>query len=310
MAELEYSNRIITTARPLPLEIQEKLEEDRKAGKTTIESTHLLTVDDEIIKDFFYVDCNWMWSGATETSTEITHYHEYDEVMAFVGSNQDDPHDIGGEITIWLDGQEEVLTRSCLIYVPAGVKHCPIYFKQIDKPIFWAIIAPSKRYSRKDVEYDAADYDKSTPPRYTIITKTKERFTVAASGGEAPPPPPPSTMKSDRILHMEDDMAKGAFYVDFVWLWEGTGQAPAPEHTHEWEELIAMVGADPENPRNLGGRMSIVLGDETHYIEKSSLVCIPKGLKHCPWKFLNIEKPTLVFTAGPSATYTGSHKKD
>ena len=50
--------------------------------------------------------------------------------------------------------------------------------------------------------------------------------------------------------------------------------------------------------------------DETHVITKSSLVCIPKGLKHCPWKFLDIKKPTLVFSAGPSAMYSGSHKSD
>jgi hypothetical protein len=110
-------------------------------------------------------------------------------------------------------------------------------------------------------------------------------------------------------MHLEDHVADGSFYVDFVWIYEGTGQAPAPEHNHEWEEVIAMAGVDPQHPHNLGGTMSIVLGDETHYINTSSLVCIPKGLKHCPWKFLDIKKPTLVFTAGPSGKYTGSHRQ-
>ena len=103
---------------------------------------------------------------------------------------------------------------------------------------------------------------------------------------------------------------KGAFFVDFAWIWEGTGTALEPTHNHEWPELIAMVGADPEHPRDMGGPMSIVLGDETHVLEKSCFVCIPKGLNHCPWKFLDIKKPTLVFTARPSATYSGSHEKD
>jgi hypothetical protein len=30
---------------------------------------------------------------------------------------------------------------------------------------------------------------------------------------------------------------------------------------------------------------------------------------HCPWEFHDIKTPTLVFTAGPSHMYTGSHKK-
>ena len=105
-------------------------------------------------------------------------------------------------------------------------------------------------------------------------------------------------------------MAKGAFYVDFVWIYQGTGGAPAPEHTHEWPELIAMAGADPEHPRDLGGEMSIVLGDEYHPTTKSVLVCIPKKLQHCPWEFHDIKRPTLVFSAGPQGMYSGSHKKD
>ncbi len=126
---------------------------------------------------------------------------------------------------------------------------------------------------------------------------------------EAPPPPRPSTVKSARILHIEDDMVKGSFYVDFVWIWEGTGGAPAPEHTHEWPELIAMAGADSAHPHDLGGEMSIVLGGEYHPTTKSTLVCIPKRTKHCPWEFHDIKKPTLVFSAGPQGMYSGSHKK-
>ena len=315
MTALEYSKYIITGPKPLPTELKEKLEDERRKSKSTVQSTHLLTVDDEVIKDFFHVDCVWLWKGTAQDTVEEPHTHDFDEVIGFIGSNREDPHDLGGEITIWLDDEKQVLTKSCLIFMPAGIRHCPILFNRIGRPVLFVTISPAKRYSRISADSRTASATlKSRPaknltkPGYTIITETKARFTVAAS--DAPPPPPPSsTLKSARILHLEDDMAKGSFYVDFVWIYEGSGAAPAPEHSHEWEEVIAMIGADPENPRDLGGPMSIVLGDETHVITKSSLVCIPKGLKHCPWKFLDIKKPTLVFTAGPSGTYTGSHKK-
>jgi hypothetical protein len=313
MARLKYSKYIVTEPKPVPLELKAKFEAERKKRKSTIESTRLLTVDDEIIKDFFYVDCNWLWKGSAEDTVEEPHAHDFDEVIGFIGSNRQDPHDLGGKITIWLDNQEHVLTKSCLIFVPAGTRHCPILFNRIDTPVMFVTISPVKRYSRKAEDQKAAAVAAKDPstPRYTIITETKARFTVAASGGSTPPPPPPNpSLKSARILHLEDDMAKGSFYVDFVWIYEGTGGAPAPEHSHDWEEVIAMMGADPENPRDLGGPMSIVLGGETHVLTKSCLVCIPKGLKHCPWKFLDIKKPTLIFTAGPSGTYTGSHKKE
>jgi hypothetical protein len=162
------------------------------------------------------------------------------------------------------------------------------------------------KYSKKA----AAMPQKALPKRYTMMDHTKERFSVGGDFKEAPPPPRPSTVKSSRILHIEDDMVPGAFYVDFVWIWSGTGGAPAPEHVHEWSELIAFAGADTANPRNIGGEMSIVLGDETHRTDKSTLVCIPAGTIHCPWLFHDIKRPTLVFSAGPQGMYSGSHKKE
>jgi hypothetical protein len=313
MAKLKYSYRIITTARQFPQEVQEKMETDLKLRYSTLESTHLLSVDSNILPDFFWVDCNWIWSGSLSSPLDPAHFHDFDEVYGFIGSNRDDPYDLGGEIIIWLDGHKEILTRSCLIFVPAGVVHGPIFFNRVDKPIFFVSISPSKTYTRTNVDFDinTPEPEKPAIPKCTIVTKTKERFTVAASGGDTPPTQKLNpNLKSTRILHLEDDIAKGSFYVDFVWIWEGNGAAPAPIHNHEWPELIAMVGADPEHPRDMGGPMSIVLGDETHVLEKSCLVCIPKSLDHCPWKFLDIKKPTLVFTAGPSGMYTGSHKED
>ncbi len=313
MTELKYSKYIITEPKPPPPEILKKLEAERAKSKSTVKSTRLMSVDDETVKGFFYVDCNWLWSGSAEDTAEEPHAHDFDEVIGFVGSNQEDPQDLGGKITIWLDDKEEVLTKSCLIFVPAGTRHCPILFNRIDRPIFFVTISPVGEYTRQAADSESAPPAPRDPslPKYTIVTEVKQHFTVAANGEKMPPPPPPNpSLRSARVLHLEDDIAKGSFYVDFVWIYEGSGQAPAPEHSHDWPELIAMAGCDPEHPRDLGGKMSIVLGDENHIIEKSSLVCIPRGLAHCPWKFLNIKKPTLVFTAGPSAMYSGTHKKD
>ena len=311
MSEMKYADNIISRARALTPEIRAKVEAQLKQKRSTLESTHLMTVDDEMMKGFFYVDCNWLWSGSAQDTIEESHVHDFGEVIGFIGSNRDDPHDLGGEIVIWLDGREEVLTRSCLIYVPAGTVHCPILFKRIDTPVFYVSIAPEDIYKRKLVDGTAITAGGHGSRNYSIITATNERFNVAASGeGIHEPTPRDPSLKSARILHLEDDIVKGAFYVDFVWIYEGSGAAPAPEHSHEWPEVIAMAGCDPELPRHLGGRMSIVLDGETHIIEKSSLVCIPAGLSHCPWKFLDIKKPTLVFSTGPQGMYTGTHKKD
>ncbi len=310
---MKYSKYIVTEPKPIPPEIRAKFEAERSKRKSAIESTHLLSVDGEIIKDMFYVDCVWLWKGTSEDTVEQPHVHDFDEVIGFIGSNREDPQDLGGKITIWLDDEKQVLTKTCLIFVPAGARHCPIIFNRIDKPVFFVTISPSTKYARTRVGDNESLTSGSKPakslaePKCKVITEVAQFH--AGSTSTPPPRPPDSTVKGARVMHLEDNVAEGSFYVDFVWIYEGTGAAPAPEHNHEWEEVIAMVGADPQNPHDLGGTMSIVLDDETHYINKSSLVCIPKGLKHCPWKFHDIKKPTLVFTAGPSSVYTGSHRQ-
>jgi len=307
---LKYSDRIISNAIPMAPQIKQ----NGSAGleqQTGIKFTHLMNVDSSRIKDFFYVDCCWLWHGKSE-KLELPHTHDFDEVLGLVGTNPDDPYDLGAEVTIWLDDEKNILNRTSLIFLPAGTRHCPIQFNRIDRPLFFVSISPSGRYSRKAVGDSAVSTStkKEGKPRYTIVSRTKEQFTVAADGSRVPQQRQNPGLKGARVLHLEDDMASGAFYVDFVWLYEGNGSAPAPRHSHEWPELIAMAGCDPEHPFDLGGKMTIDLDGEVHEITKSSLVCIPAGLNHCPWNFIDIKKPTMGFTAGPSGMYTGSHKKD
>jgi quercetin dioxygenase-like cupin family protein len=308
MAKMKYADCLVQKPGKFPLELQGKGGSTSKDPVPGVKATHVMTADESVQKGFFTVDCTWLWSGAAKGPVGDPHTHNFSHVIGIIGGHPDDPHDLGGEVTFWLDGNKEVLTRSGLIFVPEGVVHGPILFNKITRPVFFVTIAMTGKYTRTPSTQSTSAKDK----KYTIMDHTKERFTVAAGAKEAPPPTPPrpSTVKGARILHIEDDMVKGSFYVDFVWIFSGTGGAPAPEHTHEWPELIAMAGADPAHPHDLGGKMSIVLENETHYTDKSTLVCIPKQTRHCPWLFHDIKRPTLVFSAGPQGMYTGSHKKD
>ncbi|HSW58811.1 MAG TPA: hypothetical protein VLH15_10430 [Dehalococcoidales bacterium] len=306
---LKYSDCIITDARPKPADVEKLYSAQLRWNKSTLEFSHILNVNGDRIKDFFHVDCTWLWGGSSEGPIDENHAHDFGEVIGFVGSSREDPHNLNGEIRLMIDDQEIRLTKSCLIFVPPGVMHGPVLNMRIDKPVFFVTIALTGRYSRQSIPVNGPEQPRKES--FSIVYDTKTRFTVAATDKNAPPPiPRDPSLRSTRLLHLEDDIAQGSFYVDFVWIWEGNGGAPAPEHAHDWVELIAMVGGDREHPYDLGGTMSIVLGDETHYMTRSSLVCVPRGLKHCPWKFIGIKKPTLVFTAGPSAMYSGSHKKD
>lgn len=74
-------------------------------------------------------------------------YHTYDEMFFFVGTNPDDPKDLGGELEFWLGAGEhaekQVINKPTCIFVPAGMMHCPIDCTRLDRPFIEFIVAPS-----------------------------------------------------------------------------------------------------------------------------------------------------------------------
>ena len=64
------------------------------------------------------------------------HSHDTDELLSFLGSNPDDPSDLCGEVEFYIEGEKHILTKSTYVYLPAGVKHSPLYMNRVDRPIF------------------------------------------------------------------------------------------------------------------------------------------------------------------------------
>src|SRR4030042_5745927 len=115
-----------------------------------------------------------------------------------------------------------------------------------------------------------------------------------------------STVKLLRLLWMDDTKVKGAsFYMEVIWLWEGKTTSGTTEepHVHAFDEVIGFISSDPENPKELGARMEIILGDETHFLTKSCLVHVPAGMQHCPLTFREVNPPVFFFTLAPISRY-------
>ncbi len=111
--------------------------------------TIVLYVDDTIIKGAFYLNCALIWKASDQGSPGIVHSHEdYDEYVGFLGSNPEDPHDLCGEVEFWLGDEKHILTNSCAVFIPKGLLHCPIYFRRVDRPIFYFSTAPSITYGK------------------------------------------------------------------------------------------------------------------------------------------------------------------
>jgi len=71
--------------------------------------TRLIYLDNEVIKGAFYVECVWYWEGS-EQPIVGAHTHRFDEVIAFFGTNREDPQDLCGEVGLWLEDEKHILT--------------------------------------------------------------------------------------------------------------------------------------------------------------------------------------------------------
>ena len=142
MAEAKYGKYIITgTKSDLKLPSYRRDAAEITAG----EHTRLIYLDGDVIKGAFYVECVWYWKGS-EQSIVGAHTHDFDEVIAFFGTNEEAPQDLCGEVELWLEDEKHMLTKSCLVFVPKGMRHCPLIIRRVDRPIFHFTTGPGGRY--------------------------------------------------------------------------------------------------------------------------------------------------------------------
>jgi hypothetical protein len=141
MIETKYGKYIVTT----PKANFWSKEGAKKDGPDVIHPTVYL--DDKIIKGAFYVECNWFWKANFYSPPVHTHSN-MDEVLAFIGTDPNNPSDLCGEVELWLGDEQHFITKSSLVYIPAGLKHCPMLIKRADRPIFHFSVGTSGDYSK------------------------------------------------------------------------------------------------------------------------------------------------------------------
>ena len=122
-----------------------------KPGKK--DSFRIVCLDGEVFPGAdFCVEAVWIWPGREpqpgpdgEPGAKA-HTHPFDEVIAFMGTNPDDIHDLCGEIELWIDGEQNIIDKSFMAFIPAGMVHCPMNIRRVDRPIFHIVAGNSPMY--------------------------------------------------------------------------------------------------------------------------------------------------------------------
>ena len=109
--------------------------------------TRMMYLDSEVIPGAFYVESVWFWpTEEKDTGSPDPHTHEWDEAILFVGTDRTNVHDLGAEIEMYIDGQQNLMNESFLAFIPAGIVHCPLNILKITRPVFHVAMGMGKKY--------------------------------------------------------------------------------------------------------------------------------------------------------------------
>jgi hypothetical protein len=88
------------------------------------------------------------------TMVDKPHKHDFSQYLFFFGGDARDLINLGGVVEMSLGEdidkmEKHVITQATAIYIPAGLYHCPLVFKEVTRPIALTDIYFSNKYERK-----------------------------------------------------------------------------------------------------------------------------------------------------------------
>ena len=92
-----------------------------------------------------FMEAMWIWAdGSTGTDPDRPpHAHDFDEVFLFLGSDCRNPEDLGADVEFILgtadDAETYTINTSSCIFIPKGLMHLPIYFRNVKRPFLMMV---------------------------------------------------------------------------------------------------------------------------------------------------------------------------
>jgi len=82
---------------------------------------------------------------------EFAHSHDFDMYLYFMSFDPNNMGDLGADIEIGLGEEREIhkITTPTTVYIPAGMIHCPLEFKRVDKPILFVHCTLASKYVKE-----------------------------------------------------------------------------------------------------------------------------------------------------------------
>ena len=109
-------------------------------------SKRILWMDNEVCPGAFQMNTAWYYAVPEKDPVFEEHSHDSDELIGFIGSDPEHPYELNAEIIVSINGEDHRLTKSSIVFVPAGLPHARISIKRVDKPVFHFSVVTAHNY--------------------------------------------------------------------------------------------------------------------------------------------------------------------
>ena len=112
----------------------------------------ILWMDGSVVPGAFQMNSAWYCAVPERDPIFTEHVHDdTNELVCFFSSDEKNPYDLGGKIEFWIEGEAHLLTKTTMIYCPAGIRHNPLRILEVNRPIFHCSIIMKDTYDGENV---------------------------------------------------------------------------------------------------------------------------------------------------------------
>lgn len=118
-------------------------------------SHRILWIDDKLVPGSMQMNTAWYYAVPERDPVFKEHVHDDDEIVGFFSSDPENPNDLDAELTFTVNGEEHLITKSTLIFLPGGLPHGQIRILRVGRPIFHFSLMRGGEYNNG--AYDTGD---------------------------------------------------------------------------------------------------------------------------------------------------------
>jgi len=93
----------------------------------------------------------WCYYDKPTVAHDEAMVHDFDQFLWFIGGDPTNVRDFGAEVELSL-GEEQrkhVIDSTSIVYIPKGLVHCPLHYKNVKKPFVVLDMSMTPKYEIK-----------------------------------------------------------------------------------------------------------------------------------------------------------------